>query len=174
MRPDTSLNRALTESVEQVLELIDMAAPVYNRVSDIATSSIGKHVRHILDHLLAYQKGVESGRLDYNLRNRETDIETEPSLAREYLSQFLEWLSGTSEQNLQLSVVTEVSTRAACNVELQSNSHREIVYLVNHAYHHIALATSVARSLDVATPDRLGLAPATATYLRQTSEVCAQ
>lgn len=174
MLRDTLLNSALHEAVEQVIELIDLTADIYSQTSGVASSSIGKHVRHILDHLLAYQKGVESGCLDYNVRNRQTELESQPGLATAHLKEFLHWLECAPEDSFELSVVSEVSTRSSFNVQLQSNSHRELVYLVNHSYHHIALATAVARSLNVATPDRLGVAPATATYLRQTSQVCAQ
>lgn len=167
------LHRALIEAVAQVIELVDISRNIYHRKTPFASSTIGKHVRHVIDHFHAYQRGIESGCIDYNLRNRCGDIETKPLLAITQLGAFNQWLDSSPVDSFELSLVTEVSTRDCLSVTLQSNSHRELVYLLNHTYHHIALAATLARTLDVSPPERLGVAPATASYLRDTTVLCA-
>lgn len=163
------LHSALGEAVRQVIELVDLNGSLYTQTSDVTSSTIGQHVRHIVDHLIAYKKGVETGCLDYNIRNRQGDIETKMALAKDLLQDIMDWLATTTENLCELSVVSEISTINAQNVTVQSNNHRELVYLISHTYHHIAIAATIARSLNSLTPEHLGIAPATATYLRQSS-----
>jgi len=167
------LHSALAEAVVQVIELVDISFNIYHCKTPVASSTIGKHVRHVIDHFHAYQRGIESGCIDYNVRSRCADLEAQPLLATAQLEQFNLWLSGSPRDSFELSLVTEVSTLDRLSVNLQSNSHRELVYLLNHTYHHIALATTLARTLDVSPPERLGVAPATASYLRDCSVLCA-
>ncbi len=46
------------------------------------TGSIGSHFRHILDHYQAFFSGLESGRIDYDARERDPDTETNRATAR--------------------------------------------------------------------------------------------
>lgn len=167
------LHNALNEAVSQVVELIDRCPSIYVDVSPAASSAIGQHVRHIHDHLYAYQCGIGSGCIDYNLRNRLSDVETSPEIAIKKLETFKLWLQQSPQDSLQLSVTTEVSTLDSVSITLQSNSHRELVYLLNHTYHHVALAATLARTLGFHMPGRLGVAPATVTHRRGAGLSCA-
>ena len=40
--------------------------------------AIGGHVRHVLDHLVAWLGGVETGSVNYDDRQRDTEIECDP------------------------------------------------------------------------------------------------
>lgn len=167
------LHSALNEAVSQVIELINLCPSIYSDVSPVASSAIGQHVRHILDHLYAYQRGIGSGCIDYNLRNRLSDVETSPIVAARKLEAFKSWLQQSPQDSFELSVATEVSTLDCQSVTLQSNSHRELVYLLNHTYHHVALAATLARTLELSVPNRLGIAPATVTHQRDARLSCA-
>ena len=49
--------------------------------------SIGGHLRHILDFYQNFLAGIESGRIDYNLRQRDVLIERDPVYAIKRLSE---------------------------------------------------------------------------------------
>ncbi len=168
------LHRAMCDAVDQAIELTALTEAVYEQTPSIAGSPIGKHIRHIVDHLANYRAGMESGCIDYNARSRESDTERQPLIAMNQLKAFSEWLQSSPDELVVLSIVTEVSTSDNVSVRLPSSSHRELVYLINHTYHHIANASALARSMDVKIPSHLGIAPATASYLRETAVLCAQ
>jgi len=168
------LHKAMDEAVVQLGELIKISVSVYNDTSNVAGSTIGSHVRHVLDHFSAYQVGVDAGCIDYNRRSRSSDIERVPKRALKELAVFRDWMSLAADHSVSLWVETEVSIQQQCSVRLHSNSHRELVYLINHAYHHIATAMTIARALEVSVPCHMGIAPATASHLRREEMLCAQ
>jgi uncharacterized damage-inducible protein DinB len=164
----------MCDAVEQAIELAALTDTVYQQVPPIAGSSIGKHIRHIVDHLANYRSGMASGCIDYNARSRESETERQPLIAMNQLKAFSEWLLSAADECVALSIVTEVSTSDNISVRLPSSSHRELVYLINHTYHHIAHASLLAKSMDVKMPEHLGIAPATASYMRESAALCAQ
>ena len=67
------LRKALINSLAQINEILDVIEhlPKEKSVAFYCDSNAGKHVRHVLDHLLAFILSAESGVVDYNQRNRE-------------------------------------------------------------------------------------------------------
>ena len=171
---NVTLHKAIIESIEQVIELINVCSTHYNDISPVAESPIGKHVRHIIDHFWAFQEGINTGVIDYNLRHRDTYLERDPQLALQALDDFVTWLNQTPNNNVELTVITEISVSHCESISTPSNSHRELAYLVNHALHHIAYANVLAKSIGLQPADYLGVAPATATYQREQNKTCAQ
>ena len=66
-----SLPEASREVIEQLLDVVQRSAEIYDCKSDLSPSSIGRHVRHVADHLMAYRRGFASGEIDYNARRRD-------------------------------------------------------------------------------------------------------
>ena len=62
-------------------------------------------------------------------------------------------------------------------MEIPSNYARELLYLINHAIHHVAIIKLILEHNGVSVPSYIGLAPGTASYLRvldQCVQVCAR
>lgn len=170
------LINAVLDVTAQVQTLITGTRQIYCNTVELAPSPVGKHIRHILDHLRAFQLGVENGTIDYNLRSRESEIERNPQIAEQSLLQFTVWLGSQSFEDSQapVTVISEISTHHCESVRVMSNAHRELIYLINHTLHHVAYAKLIATLLGVSLPEHLGVAPATATHLREASLQCAQ
>ena len=169
------LRNATCEAIEQVLELINSAHNHYSQSPDNQSASIGRHVRHIIDHFLAFRTGVASGCIDYNVRHRDSLYETQPQLAKETLTELADWLKNCELNQGDITVISEISVSHNESTRLTSNYQRELTYLINHTIHHVAYASLLARLAGIDTADYLGLAPATATHLREQAEAaCAQ
>lgn len=169
------LRNSVLEALHQVLELIDLVDDDYSRIPKTALSPIGKHVRHIVDHLWAFQEGMRTGCVDYNVRHRDTALETEPKFAENALHKFIAWFKAESLQRQDITVISEISASHLEQVRIPSSINRELAYLINHTLHHVAYASVLARSMGIAVPQYLGTAPATASYLRaQGKAPCAQ
>src|SRR5262249_49109133 len=74
--------RALVAVLRQLAELLaGLNDEQYRPKPAGIGSSVGGHVRHCLDHVAALLAGVERGALDYDRRERGTEVETRRSAA---------------------------------------------------------------------------------------------
>ncbi|MEP4100681.1 hypothetical protein [Paraglaciecola sp.] len=66
------------ETVQQAKSfLLSISAEGYQQVlKPHFSSSAGAHMRHILDHYLALKDGIASGVVNYNKRNRHSNVES--------------------------------------------------------------------------------------------------
>jgi len=169
------LRNATLETLDQVMEIIDLVSDHYLAESTISSSPIGRHVRHITDHLLAFQSGISSGCIDYNLRRRDTAFEYDPAFAKKTLANFTHWLKSAPLDKQTVTVVSEISVSHSESAKLTSTLDRELMFQINHTLHHVAYIRAIAKSLGLDIPAYLGVAPATASYLREReSSQCAQ
>ncbi|MBA6337700.1 hypothetical protein H4J57_10855 [Colwellia sp. BRX8-7] len=140
-------------------------------------SSAGTHMRHIIDHYLAIMSGIENKLINYDLRMRGGQIELSPELAIAKLNEIANWIQGMSEDKLNqvITLATEVSVTNKNIQKLQTSVARELVFVGSHATHHYAMIAQITFAQKNALqatelPQDFGLAPATATFLRQCNE----
>ena len=135
----------------------------------VAASSIGGHVRHCLDHVQALLAGVEFGAVDYDRRERGTDIETDRDAAlaaSEGLERRLLALDPYPESlPLRLSVTLAAD---AAPFEVDTTLGRELAFVLSHTIHHNALVAVIAWAIGAAVPVHFGYAPSTLAYLEKT------
>ena len=164
------LRNALINSLLQISDILEVTQ---NLPHDKATNfyigtNAGKHVRHVLDHVLTFIPSIETGVLDYNLRNRDSDIETNWQAANAQLLEILQTLETLDMNNKALEVISEIDICSTENDTFTSNVPREVLYLINHTMHHAAYIKLLAKNCGVDLPDNIGIAPATATHIRKT------
>ena len=131
-------------------------------------SGIGRHTRHVIDHYLAYIKGLGNGIIDYNKRDRESALETDLDLGCGKIKYLIHWFSNTEdlEQDRKIEIESEISCQDTVNVRIPSNLAREMHYVTYHGLHHMAYCLILAEIEGIPLDPELGLAPGTATYLR--------
>lgn len=160
------------------LETLAQAKDILNVISDTvyqhipapyAQSSIGQHFRHIIDNYLALQQGVEINHVDYNWRRRGAQVESCPQTARDELDAITNWLTQINEKTIEekLTLVSEVCLEQTQSDFATSSLQRELIFVASHAIHHIAIISMCMKLQDVTVPNHIGLAPATASFLRQ-------
>src|SRR5262245_337097 len=68
--------------------------------------SVGAHVRHCLDFYVAFLDGVAAGRIDYDDRKRDAEMEAAPARALRVFEEIIERLQGlrTSDREVALAV----------------------------------------------------------------------
>ncbi|TBR37713.1 DinB family protein [Marinomonas agarivorans] len=135
-------------------------------------SSIGQHIRHLIDNYLALQQGTEIGHVDYNWRRRGAEVETNKDIALLELEQLINWLSRLSDTALtqNLTLLSEVCLSETQSDFATSTLHRELIFVASHSIHHLAIIGIGMRLQNLTVPDHVGLAPATASFLRQQTE----
>ena len=137
-------------------------------VAPLFISSAGAHIRHILDHYSAIQNGLEIGVIDYDKRSRGGVVESDINAALRLISRIESFLLSLSDKQLQQNILlsTEVSVNKKQVEIVQTTLARELIFVGSHAIHHFAMIKQISQAQNVIIPEQLGIAPATATFLR--------
>jgi len=162
--PGEAVAANLYELYQVISSLTDAA---YSLPSDPAfRGSIGAHVRHCLDHVEALLKGIDTGRVEYDKRERGTEIETnrKAALARiKHLHDML--LKLNPEMSNQPITVELMMLSSEPPRPLRSTIGRELAFILSHTIHHNALIAVMARIKGTQLPEKFGYAPATLAYI---------
>ncbi|XPF93266.1 hypothetical protein ACM9HF_14715 [Colwellia sp. RE-S-Sl-9] len=136
-------------------------------------SSAGSHIRHIIDHYQSVITGMETDLIDYDLRLRGSKVEENPQLAINKLDEIAAWMQNltNSDLNRMIPLSTEVSTSNKKVQVVQTTVARELIFAGSHAVHHYAMITQITFAQSTTANTAFGIAPATATYLREKNTV---
>jgi len=141
----------------------------YTRSSNILMSStIGQHVRHIIELFQCLDKGYKDGFVNYEKRARDHKIETDKQLAVELLKNIYR---NIEKPNKEIILEAEDYCDEVQVVSIPSNYYRELAYNLEHTIHHMALIrVGVNEVSSVVLPEEFGIAYSTIKYRQQ----CAQ
>jgi uncharacterized damage-inducible protein DinB len=154
----------LVAVLDQLADLLDaMSDEQYrSKPRDVVSSSAGGHLRHCLDHIDALLSALEGGVIDYDQRQRGTEVETSRSAAlavlRRQQRQLHTVLAGSEDRPLRLSALVHPGLPP---MEADTSVGRELIFVLSHTIHHNALIAVIALALGVSVPDRFGYAPST-------------
>ncbi len=156
-------------SLQQLEAFLAVLSPAQYRYAFDAEGkqTLGRHLRHILDHYQALLEGGGAGRIDYETRDRDPGLEREPARALQRLSEIrdgLERLTEHSSTPLQLTYPVE---EGGVSLSLTTSLARELAFLTSHTVHHMALLGLLAQQLGVALPDAFGVHPSTLRHWRR-------
>jgi uncharacterized damage-inducible protein DinB len=127
-----------------------------------SSGSIGAHVRHCLDHAWALERGIATGEICYDHRERDTAVERNRELAVARLRRAGVRLGGISDALLDRPLTLVAQTHAdGRSVRVRTTAGRELAFVISHTIHHSALVAILLEHADEAVPLRLGLAPTT-------------
>jgi len=131
-------------------------------------SSCGEHMRHVLDHFSAVSAHEQSGIIDYDSRQRGSDIETSIDSAQSTITQIKNWLCSVDNEKLEapLFVQTEVSISTQDISHTPSCLGRELIFASAHAIHHFSMMSIAMKMQNLQADTSFGMAPATQTHLR--------
>lgn len=149
-------NRATLQTVQAIVS--SLSDTEYTYTSD-GQSSVGKHVRHILDFYRCFLDGLDAGMIDYDCRRRDVRIESTRRIALTALTRIHRELGAISPGESTLLVYSSVDDTGA--ISSTSTSRRELMFLQTHSTHHLSIVATIMRSLGVAVDDSLGVAPST-------------
>lgn len=130
---------------------------------------VGAHIRHVHDHFRSLFIGLDTGIVDYNVRNRESREEHDFSASRAANAGIISRLSEVDANAGEIVIVSEINCQSTETLRLSSTVNRELLYLINHTIHHAAIIKFIMQNHDIPCPKNVGLAPSTASYCRQLS-----
>lgn len=150
--------------LSQLLERLD--EEIYTEKLELFSSStIGNHTRHILEFFQCLLVQCENGKVNYDLRERNKKLESEPAFAVNAISCICNQLA---EVKMDQSLILETNYQTDSRELIYANStvEREMIYNIEHAIHHMAMIKMGLKLYvpDMEIPDHFGLAPSTIRY----------
>lgn len=124
--------------------------------------SVGKHVRHVLDHYQQLWLATESGRLDYRLRLRDEGAQTNPAIALQWIERLETWLQCLEHADLEYQL-----HYLFAEGETYSSLHRELDFVASHCVHHLALIHALLDACGYSLPQAAGIHSSTQEYHRR-------
>jgi hypothetical protein len=134
----------------------------------LSGSTIGSHVRHLIEFYLELIKGYDSGHVNYDKRKRDHSIESNRWVALEKLEEIG---SAIIRPDKQLMLAADLAAGEDGPLEVRTNYFRELIYNLEHTVHHMALLrVGIGAVSSLVLPPAFGVAMSTLKF-RQT---CAQ
>ena len=123
--------------------------------------TVGSHFRHCLDFYVSFLRGLESGNVDYDSRDRTPQWETSRERALGALVRVVQDLEALRAEDALR--VLQVRGDGPQDEEGWSRSTvgRELQYLLSHTIHHYAIIGSILRTQDFEPGPDFGVAPST-------------
>lgn len=161
--------------LDQALSLLDALDPEDFRsgVPAAQLASPGAHLRHVLDMIGCFLRGIEGGAVDYEARARDSGIEQDPAVCRAALQFARAELDQLVDAALPPALRVHGDTPVGMEGErvfAASTVERELQFLLNHGLHHFALIAAGLRLRGRAVPADFGLAPSTIRWLADQRE----
>lgn len=168
------LDLAVRDNLEALAQGRDLLAALgtaayVRREPACFNSSIGGHMRHVIEHYESFLQARCGAEIDYEARARDVRIENEPEHAVMRLEQLREELSTLTDDFLESTVAvrSEMAGREDAAAWNQSSVGRELEFLLSHTIHHYALIAVVCGLGGKPTPVDFGVAPSTLRFRRR-------
>ena len=126
---------------------------------------IGPHLRHCLDHVMCFLRGLHSGVIEYDARDRDPLVETNAAYYRDKLNRAMEQLAAIPPASVSDPIcVRQMAAPGVGPATVRSTVERELLFLSSHTIHHIATVSRLAKDAGITLSDDLSLAFSTAAY----------
>ena len=152
-----------------------LSAEQYATAKDSKTtknSSIGGHVRHVIEFyqaLLQTLEQAETNSLSYDKRQRNLLFETSKEAALLEIETIRKKLGKLPARDSDLELSSIVAPEQPM-FTMRTTLHRELVYLLDHMIHHMALIKILAKEHSVAFGENFGLAQSTKAHQRKPTQ----
>jgi uncharacterized damage-inducible protein DinB len=137
-------------------------------------AGVGAHFRHVFDHYRSFLDGLERGRVDYDRRDRDLQVEHERAAALATCTELAERLerAALADATRPLDVLVDCG-EPGTRVVSHSTFARELQFLVSHTVHHYAVIALLLRARGVEPGQDFGVAPSTLKF-EQGNAACAR
>ena len=160
------LKRGSLHCISQCHQLLEQLSESSYCESRDGVSSIGAHMRHVLDRFQCFFQGLAERTVDYDARKRDQSIETNLESARFAVTSIERRIS-----DLDLSASTAIEVKETVHhlspkVLIESSVARELMGLITHTTHHLAIIGMIARDQGYSLDQDFGKAPSTLVFER--------
>lgn len=114
----------------------------------LSGSTLGMHLRHILEFYQCLFQALEDRKLNYDLRKRDKEMETSKARCQGCITQLMEDLE-TCTEDIPLQLSADYSGQLyGGEVRTATTYFRELLYNIEHCVHHLAIIRIGMKTLD--------------------------
>lgn len=154
--------------IEQLRYGLDsIGQDVFALKPDAETSSIGMHVRHLIEFYQEFLKAVmvKNGTgLCYDNRQRDLSLESDCAAAGAALDDLRRRIQSTVFEDGDLPMSVTLNPPSVDLSTLRTTIHRELYHVFDHSTHHMAIIKLLAKGQGVTLDDNFGMATSTKSY----------
>ncbi|MEX0964809.1 MAG: hypothetical protein WDZ52_12290 [Pseudohongiellaceae bacterium] len=154
--------------IEQCNQILNTVSHENYIDASMGGASIGAHIRHILDKFHCFFVGLPEACIDYDTRKRDREIESNigaAAFALATVGRRIEQLRQAPARDGFIEVREAVLAPSPA-VGVSSTLERELMSLITHSIHHLAIIALIAKSFGYPIDDDFGKAPSTLVYER--------
>lgn len=175
-RPSPDTARLVEENLLTLAQLRRMVAALaperYRQAfGEHGRHTLGKHVRHIIDHYDALLDGLDRGEevIDYEQRRRDEALEQWPQQAASHLAGIESRLSALDGEPWSAALTLAYPLDDE-RLSLTSSLNRELAFLTSHSIHHMAIIALLAEQSGIHLPESFGVHPSTLRHWQRATE----
>ncbi len=170
MNLNSDLVRENIAVLSQAIDLLEgIPDKVYRNNEDTwYQSGVGRHIRHVMDFYSAFLDGFSSGRVDYDARARQPELEVSRRAARVRLQDIRRRIEAIDFLDRELVCKNDGDRREPERAFSRSTVGRELQFLASHAVHHFAIVAIILDRQGFETQPDFGVAPSTLVYWQKT------
>lgn len=178
---DSTLSPSVSTPLDELLgvhrrarTLLEGLEPEILGLGAAGAGTVGAQLRHFLEFPTRLLAGLPDGRIDYDRRERDENLERDPALLRAAFVDVECRLRALADDG-DLDADVEVRHDTAPDLEgvwSRSTLGRELRFVCSHSIHHLALVALVLRSHGHEPDAELGVAPSTLAH-RRSAASCA-
>ena len=172
VEPAMKTSTLMTDAREVLLQgltlLFDLDDQRYSQVVGAPfNASIGQHYRHVLEHFQSLTRGLQSGEINYDARERNVRLQSEVTFGSIATCDILRVLKRYTDETLahECNVTNSVGYGSVGPSTFHSNVSRELAYCAGHAIHHYAIIRLLCHQIGVSVPVEFGIAPSTLKHM---------
>ena len=135
----------LLENISSIIYIDDSVGPFY--------SSIGGHIRHILDFYTSIFNGIDSKLIDLSKRERNSIIETDVNFAITKIKTVLTKLENYRSYKLDANYKL-IDDLGQGKITIPTNLYAIFVQANSHTIHHYAIISYLLNAHDIVIPDK--------------------
>lgn len=156
--------KSLKNNLDELIALLKQLsnAEYSNPCFQLGNSSIGEHTRHVIELFQCLESQYDSGIVNYDLRQRNSQIQTTTDFA---IEKIVAIQNNLDKKNKNVVLHQKIDGN---EISTESNYYRELLYNFEHCIHHQALIkVAVLQFENVTIDDNFGVARSTIEYRKQ-------
>lgn len=158
------LNTVGSQVLNQLAEVVrQLTAEDFSKPASVLNqATLGQHVRHTLEFFQCLESGLLSRRVNYDNREHNEFVQADPELALDVIDRLTQFVE-RQEENVPVTLKVSYDRSGESAQVVDSNYHRELIYTIEHAVHHMALIKIGLREVApyVRVPEDFGIAVST-------------
>jgi hypothetical protein len=132
-------------------------------INCLSGSSIGQHIRHILEFYICLLDGIPIGIINYDNRKRDINLETDTLYSAKIVDSICVKLALFDQEIKDIFLQANFDIDKSVNKILETSVSREMSYCLEHSIHHQALIKIGLSELNphLSIDKNFGIAPST-------------